>query len=115
METRTAKQGRKIGHSAISQDGRGQTVEETFSAVLRRLMAARRMSAPRLADRSWLDSAYVWRLAREEVDILNRRAGDGRIRHPSRDAVIKLGLGLGIGVDEMDELLLAAGYAPLVR
>ena len=47
--------------------------------------------------------------------MLNRRVSDGRIRHPSRDAVIKLGLGLGLGVDEMDELLLAAGYAPLVR
>ena len=91
------------------------TAEESFSAVLQRLMKARGMSAPRLAARSWLDSAYVWRLTREEVDILNRRVGDGRIRHPSRDAVIKLGLGLGLGVDEMDELLLAAGYAPLVR
>jgi hypothetical protein len=78
-------------------------------------MKARRMSAPRLADRSWLDSAYVWRLTREEADILNRRVTDGRIRHPTHDAVIKLGVGLGLAVDEMDELLLAAGYAPLVR
>jgi hypothetical protein len=46
---------------------------------------------------------------------LNRRVTDGRIRQPTRDAVIKLGLGLGLAVDEMDELLLAAGYAPLVR
>lgn len=78
-------------------------------------MAAHGMSVPRLADRSWLDSTYVWRLTREEADILNRRIGDDRIRHPSRDAVIKLGVGLGVAVDEMDELLLAAGYAPLVR
>src|SRR6266540_2989763 len=115
MDMRTARQGRTDERSAISQDARRQTGEETFSTVLCRLMKARRMSAPRLADRSWLDSAYVWRLTREEVDILNRRVGDGRIRHPSRDAVIKLGLGLGLCVDEMDELLLAAGYAPLVR
>lgn len=107
-----------MGSRAASREktnGRWQTGEETFSEVLRRLMKTRGMSAPRLADRSWLDSAYVWRLTREEVDILNRRVGDGRIRHPSRDAVIKLGLGLGLRVDEMDELLLAAGYAPLVR
>lgn len=107
MEPRTARQ--------RETNGRRQTGEETFSEVLRRLMKARGMSAPRLAHRSWLDSAYVWRLTREEVDILNRRVDDGRIRHPSRDAVIKLGLGLGLRVDEMDELLLAAGYAPLVR
>lgn len=43
------------------KDGCRQTGEDSFSAVLRRLMKARRMSAPRLADRSWLDSAYVWR------------------------------------------------------
>jgi hypothetical protein len=109
----TAKQ-RSKSMSPVTTD-RPQTGEETFSALLRRLMKSRRLSVALLAARSWLDSAYVWRLTREEIDILNRRVGDGRIRHPSRDAVIKLGLGLGLGVDEMDELLLAAGYAPLVR
>ena len=100
--------------SPVTTD-RPQTGEETFSALLRRLMKSRRLSVALLAARSWLDSAYVWRLTREEIDILNRRVSDGRIRHPSRDAVIKLGLGLGLAVAEMDELLLAAGYAPLVR
>ena len=115
MDMQTARRGRRSGISVTGKDGCRPTGEDSFSAVLRRLMKARRMSAPRLADRSWLDSAYVWRLTREEADILNRRVTDGRIRHPTRDAVIKLGLGLALAVDEMDELLLAAGYAPLVR
>jgi hypothetical protein len=29
--------------------------------------------------------------------------------------VIRLGLALGLQLEQMDELLLAAGYAPLVR
>lgn len=100
--------------SPVTTD-RTQTGEETFSDLLRRLMKSRRLSVALLAARSWLDSAYVWRLAHEEVDVLNKRLGHGRIRTPSRDAVIRLGLGLGLPVDEMDELLLVAGYAPLVR
>jgi hypothetical protein len=89
--------------------------EETFSGLLRRFMHARGLSVTRLANRSWLDIAYVWRLANENVDVLNQRLGRRRSRHPSRDAVIRLGLGLGLPIEEMDELLLAAGYAPLVR
>jgi hypothetical protein len=62
MDMQTATRGRSGGSPAILRgtDAR-QAGEETFSAVLRRLMKVRRMSAPRLADRSWLDSAYVWR------------------------------------------------------
>ena len=96
MDMRTARRGRNSGISVTGKDGCRQTGEDSFSAVLRRLMKARRMSAPRLADRSWLDSAYVWRLTKEEADILNIRVTDGRIRQPTRDAVIKLGLGLGL-------------------
>ena len=82
MDMQTARRGRRSGSPAIHPGhGRRQAGEETFSAVLRRLMKARRMSAPRLADRSCLpksrqvfrstsylsyglprlDSAYVWR------------------------------------------------------
>jgi hypothetical protein len=45
----------------------------------------------------------------------NIRVIDGHIRHPSRDAVIRLGVAPGLVVNEMDDPLLAAGYAPLVR
>ena len=88
---------------------------ETFSAVLRRLMEGQRLSISSLARHSWLDIAYVWRLVRDEKDLLNPQPGGPRARHPSRDAVIRLGLALRLGIEEMDELLLAAGYAPLVR
>jgi hypothetical protein len=52
-----ARRGRRSGISVTGKDGGRPTGEDSFSTVLRRLMKARRMSAPRLADRSWLDSA----------------------------------------------------------
>jgi hypothetical protein len=88
---------------------------ETFSALLRRFMEGHGLSITSLARHSWLDIAYVWRLVRDDKDLLNPQPGETRARHPSRDAVIRLGLALRLGIEEMDELLLAAGYAPLVR
>lgn len=60
----------------------------------------------RLAQYSGLNEAYVLRLE------------SGERQNPSRDTVMKLGLALAshsptISVDDINELLLAAGYAPL--
>jgi transcriptional regulator with XRE-family HTH domain len=52
---------------------------------------------------AWLDESYVSRLLSGERD------------NPSREALILLGCwGLGLAVEEVDELLLAADYKPLV-
>jgi hypothetical protein len=50
-----------------------------------------------------MDVGYVHRLV------------NGEKRNPSRDTVIKLGLGMRLDVVDVDALLLAAGHAPLVR
>ncbi len=56
------------------------------------------------------------RLVHLPCDPLNPRLGDrADKRHPSRDTVIRLGLAMQLSMEEMDELLLAAGYAPLIR
>lgn len=39
----------------------------------------------------------------------------GTKHNPSRDVVIRIGTALKLGLDNMDELLLAANHAPLVR
>lgn len=49
-----------------------------------------------------LDAAYVYRLIK------------GDKSHPSSNTVIRLALALHLTVSETDELLMAAGYAPLV-
>ena len=56
-----------------------------------------------IARDAWLDESYVSRLLSGERD------------SPTRDALILLGaFGLGLAVEEVDELLMAADYKPLV-
>jgi hypothetical protein len=48
-------------------------------------------------------------------DPRRKRHGDrGEKRRPSRDTVIRLGLAMQLPIEDLNELLLAAGYAPLV-
>ncbi len=56
-----------------------------------------------IARDAWIDDSYVSRLL------------SGERESPSRDALILLGaFGLGLAVEEVDELLMAADYKPLV-
>lgn len=77
-----------------------------FSRTLKRLRSKGETSRYKLAQFSGLNEAYVLRLE------------SGERQNPSRDAVIRLGLALAahsttISVDDVNELLLAAGLAPL--
>ena len=91
-------------------------LQETFTDCLNRQVRARGFSLAQLARRSWLDISYVSRLVNLHCDPLNPRLADrAEKRQPSRDTVIRLGLALQLSIEDMDELLLAAGYAPLVR
>ena len=95
----------------------GTDEEESFSALLRRVLANSGLSLRQAAHRSWLDHSYLSRLVRQDWDPLNppSSAPQDRIRHPSRDAVLRLALAMSLSVDQTDELLLAAGYAPLIK
>ena len=64
---------------------------------------ARGKHQSQIARDAWLDESYLSRLI------------SGERSRPSRDALILLGSwGLGLAVEEVDELLLAADYRPLV-
>jgi hypothetical protein len=90
--------------------------EESFTVCLNRHLRRSSLSLTALARRSWLDVSYVSRLVNLPCDPLNARVGDRTDRrHPSRDTVIRLGLAMQLSMEEMDQLILAAGYAPLVR
>ena len=94
----------------------GPPIEESFSECLNRCLKASSLSLSSLARRSWLDISYVSRLVHLSIDPLNPRADSThQTRHPSRDTVIRLGIAMALEMAEMDELLLSAGYAPLVR
>lgn len=90
--------------------------DPSFTACLNRYWRRSGLSLTALARRSWFDISYCSRLAHLPCDPLNPRHGNrGEKRHPSRDTVIRLGLAMQLPIEDLDELLLAAGYAPLVR
>lgn len=101
-----------------SREPRGEASggDESFTACLNRHVRRSGLSLSQLARRSWLDISYVSRLVNLRCDPLNPRLGDpSDHRRPSRDAVIRLGLAMQLPLESLDELLMAAGYAPLVR
>lgn len=55
----------------------------------------------RIAQASLIDVAYLWRLQH------------GQKFNPSRDVLIRLGLVLRLQPEEVDEILVAADYAPI--
>jgi hypothetical protein len=82
------------------------TAGESLSALLReyahRVLRNGKTQA-QVARDAWLDESYVSRLLSGERD------------NPSRDALLLLASwGLGLAVEETDELLVAADYKPLI-
>ena len=80
-----------------------ERMDHTLATLLRDHFESRDESYARIAERSWVDVAYLHRLVH------------GSKGNPSRDTIIKLGIGLRLAVEEVDEVLMAAGHAPLVR
>ena len=77
-----------------------------FSRTLKRLRSKAGKSRYKLAQYSGLDEAYVLRLE------------SGERQNPSRDTVMKLALALvtdsaTVSIHDVNELLLAGGFAPL--
>ena len=78
-----------------------------FSATLKGLRTKTGKTRYRLAKDAHLDEAYVFRLE------------TGERNNPSRDVVVKIGFALALGtsavtLDDLHQLLLSAGYAPLL-
>ena len=79
-----------------------------FAVKLKMLRRRANKSIYRLAQDSGIDQAYIHRLE------------SGEKANPSRDVVLMLALALSnnsdaVGIDDVEELLLAAGYAPFRR
>lgn len=80
----------------------------TFAETLQRLRKKSKKSRYRLSQLCTLDEAYLLRLE------------SGQRRNPSREVVLMIAFALAEGNDpisiwDVDELLLSAGYAPLIR
>lgn len=79
-----------------------------FSEKLKTLRRKAQKSKYRVAQCSGIDQSYILRLER------------GEKAHPSRDVVLMLALALScnsdaVSIDDVQDLLLAAGYAPFRR
>ncbi len=68
---------------------------------------------PELAAETGVDRGYIYRLEMQPHDWLNRPLESAPVKQPSRDLIIRLAFALQLTADQADELLLAAGYAPL--
>ena len=81
----------------------GESLTALLQQYATRVMRAKEKSQAQISRDAWLDESYVSRLL------------SGERGNPSRDALILLGTwGLELAVEEVDELLLAADYKPLV-
>ncbi len=80
------------------------TTDASFTSILRaHCERAGKLHYDTLAAAADLDTAYVYRLIKGEKS------------HPSPNTIIRLALALQLTVPQTDELLMAAGYIPLVR
>ena len=77
----------------------GVATRTRFAALLIRHRLARRWSQDRLADEAAMDHSLVSRLESGQ-------------RNPTREAIGKLALGLGLTDTEWDELQMFAGFLP---
>ena len=85
------------------QQVRGESLGELLRKYADRVRRQKGKTQAQIARDTWLDESYVSRLLSGERD------------SPSRNALILLGCwGLELAVEEVDELLMAADYKPLV-
>jgi transcriptional regulator with XRE-family HTH domain len=81
----------------------GESLGELLRKYADRVRRQKGKTQAQIARDAWLDESYVSRLLSGERD------------NPSRDALILLGSwGLELAVEEVDELLMAVDYKPLV-
>jgi transcriptional regulator with XRE-family HTH domain len=93
----------KVFVTAPIQQPAGDSLTELLRKYADRVMRVKGKSQAQIARDAWLDESYVSRLVSGERD------------NPSRDALLLLaGWGLELAVEEVDELLIAANYKPLV-
>ena len=76
-------------------------IDAELASVISTYLQRDGRSLNRIALASLMDVAYLWRLK------------EGDRRRPSRDVLIRLSLALRLDPKELDELLVAADYAPI--
>ncbi len=84
-----------------------------FGDALRAYRERRGASVASVALEVGVHRSYLQLIETQRGTWLNRPRSGATPVQPSRDLVIRLALALGLTVDECDDLLAIAGYAPL--
>ena len=97
-----------VGPGSLEIDPRSGVTMKRFSEVFRMLRQRAQKSRYRVAQYSGIDQSYILRLE------------TGEKANPSRDVVLMLALALAhdsdsVGIHDVEELLMAAGYVPFRR
>ncbi len=87
--------------------------ENTLGRVLRSYRERAGLTPSDIAAKVHIDRMYIHKLEGQCTDWLNRPLHGGPVRQPSRDLIIRFIIALQLDINEADELLMAAGYAPL--
>jgi transcriptional regulator with XRE-family HTH domain len=74
----------------------------TLATTLEHLRKSAGLSFDQLSSRSLVDRRYLWDLE------------TGKKGNPGRNVVLRIGIGLRLGVEELDILLREAGHLPLL-
>lgn len=91
-----------VSHPRINHQAPGESLTELLRKFADREIRKGKTQA-QIAARSWLDESYVSRLF------------SGERSNPSRNVLLLIcGWGLGLTVEDTDEVLMAADYSPLV-
>ncbi len=103
------------GHKAINIDGGPGVQDNVLGQMIKHHRQQRNTSVSALAADIGVDKGYLYRLEMQATDWLNRPLQGAPAKQPARDLVIRIAFALHLSIDECDELLLLAGYAPLFR
>ena len=104
-------QARTRTHALPHHDG----APNELGVLLRHYRERAGKTIPQLAIEVGIDRTYLFRLESQPQDWLHRPLHGPPPKQPARDVIISIGVACGCTLDQVDELLLTAGYAPLCR
>ena len=87
--------------------------QNALGEALRHYHTRTGLSIAQVAAEVGVDRVYLWRLETQDADWLHAPLTGDPPRRPSRDLIIRIAFAMGLTLDEADDLIMAAGYAPL--
>ena len=104
---------RTHAHACTAAPREYDSAPNELGRMLRHYREQAGKNIPQLATEVGIDRTYLFRLEAQPQDWLHRPLHGSPPKQPARDVIISIGVACGCPLDQVDELLLVAGYAPL--